>query len=263
METMPGVAFTFSNAFEHGWQLFRSRYGLLLGAVGILIGASIFGSMVVNGLQLAAKGSTNRAMQVSLMVLSISFNLGFTFLVNMPLSVGAVWMAVRLARGEAATIADVGAPFRRLLHVIAISLLVSFVTLVVVGVPAAATIGAAVALGFGTNWSAASIVVGVLGILGCIVLALYISARVVPSYLMVIDPEAGPHGPLGAIDSLSASWRLTRGHAGRIIGLMFVLGMILGATFMMCLLPGIFFGYPLVLACYAVAYVLLLRGGAQ
>ena len=94
------------------------------------------------------------------------------------------------------------------------------------------------------------IISGLLWILSLLVSIL----SVLWAYMLALDPRAEVASP---VDALRRGWDLAASARLSIIGLTIVLALICVASFMLCCLPSIFLGYPLLMAAAPGVYMLL------
>lgn len=254
-DPLEGVPFSFDQAFGLGWRAFTSRYGLLLGATAITIGVSFGVSVTLSVLDQIAMASGGMA-QIVLQIISLLVNLSVNLLVVGPLSAGCLWIAVRIVRGQGASLDALLHPFKRLVQLVLAGVIVSVLVVVSV-IPGLLILILAAMMGGpgGGGGLAAGIFVGMALVL---VPGIYVSTRLAPAYMMVIDPLAGPTGPMSPGEAIGASWTLTRGRVATLVGIAIVAGLIAAATVLACFLPYIFFGGPLYMAVLGAAYALLI-----
>ena len=259
-DPLQGIGFTFEQVFGLGWRTLQSNYLLLLGATAVTLGVSLAGSLSIAVIDAMALRSGGTA-AIALRVISALLNLGFNLLVNLPITLGSIWLVVPIVRGEPARFAELLAPYRRLLHLIATSLLMGVLLLASAFVGILVVVGGA-AWASGTRGSAGGVATLVLGVVLMLVPVVLLSARLAPAYLLVLDPRASPQGPLGPLQALAEAWRITRGRMWTVVGIGLVIGLIALFSVLACFLPWIFLGNPLSLAVYGAAYAVLLHTAA-
>jgi hypothetical protein len=91
---------------------------------------------------------------------------------------------------------------------------------------------------------------GLLWIIACVVSVLSMPW----AYMSALDPRAKVTSP---VDALRRGWDLAAPARLSIIGFTIVLGLILIATVILCCLPAVFLGYPLLMASVPAVYMLL------
>lgn len=199
-------------------------------------------------------------------VIANCFSLVWGFLVQLPLSIGAILIAVRLGRGESPGAQDILHGYRRLfaqlgalilqylatlpVYAVAAGLIVAGVALLVIPEKAAEVVPVVRA-------SAAAVgLVLILIALPIFVVGIWLTMRVTFCVLCVADPAMGGCGP---IESIRASWRATRGHALELIVLFLLMGVVVVVTVACCLIPLIIIGLPVVIALLAAAWLLLMQ----
>lgn len=259
--------YTFGKAFGLGWKFFTTRYGIVLGVTLFAILASLIPTLCTTPLNIAFAGTSQGGGpggdQVALQFLGGCFSSAWSFLVATPISIGAVWVIVRIARGHAdASFSDIWAPFKRYGWFLVMELLLGACLLGIFTIAglAGGIPGVLVGLvvGFYVESGVAGVVAGiVVGFAIFFPLVFYFSVRIMPAYILIIDDEARfPN----AIESLAMSWKVTSKHAWSLVGLMIVLSLITLASVTCCFFPFLFFGEPLGLAVMAAAYCLLVPG---
>ncbi len=238
-------------AIGGGWKVLSSNYGLLLGCVAVLVGLQLAANIAQAIFQGTIGGGGMGATTLS--ISGTGFSMVFGILVIFPLSIGLFLVGAEAARGRP-NFNNLWQPFRRIFSLIVAYLLV----LVLSAVVAIPLIVAAVLLigGAGTSnsGSAAMIVGGILAILLFLIPVMWITARLSPTFLLLVDPE---HRGLTIGGAIRHSWTITSGSAVRIILIGLLTGLIVAATFLACFLPGILLGYPLAAGIYGVAYCML------
>jgi hypothetical protein len=255
-DPLSGYQLAFSDAFSFGSLMLRKHYGLLLAATGITIGVTVVGAGV-GAMSQALAGSVGGKGALIVIIGAQIFNWLFSLLVSLPVSIGCVWMVVRMCRGEQSSIAAIGEPFRRLLPILALTILVS-VIMVLAAIPGAALfIAGGVMLFSSSRWAGGPLLLA--GIVAVLAPLFWLGVRLAPAYLLLLDPRASGQGPLGPIESLSESWRLTKGHAVTLIGIAVIISLIAAVTVMACILPWIFYGNPLYLGVIGATYAMLLH----
>ncbi|MBL4592108.1 MAG: hypothetical protein JKY96_09135 [Phycisphaerales bacterium] len=178
------------------------------------------------------------------------FNTLHTILVVTPLSVGPIYIAAKIFRGERADFGDLFVGFRRWGSVVLIGLIIQ-VALLVAMIPFGIAGGILFVSGGG------NIIIGLLVLLLFLVMLLgimYVGVRIYFATLLCADP-LGPQ--LSVTESISESWRITRTSALTLFGTAIVIGAIAGICLMFLILPGILYGLPLVYAAAGAVYVVL------
>lgn len=239
-----------SNALGVGWSALTRNYWLTLLVVIILLASQFLLNLLQSFGQhlLQSTGATGAG--VALMGTSFLASI----LVIFPLTIGALLFGVEAVRGRA-TLGTLARGFQRVFALLGAYLL-WFLGVIVLMVPFAGILvglGAAVGMGgFGGGGGSAALIIG-LALLAMVPM-LWLTARLFPTFLLIVDPD---RPRLGVFQAFSTSWALTSGHALTIILLGFVVGLLVIVTFLSCVLPGIFLGYPLLLTTYGAAYCLV------
>jgi len=241
-------------AMSLGWAAFTANYWNAVAVVGILIGAQFFVNMVQSFGQHLAKSAGAAGLGVALIGTSVLVST----LVFFPLTVGAFLFGVEAVRGRG-TLATLGRAFQRVFALVLAYLLWCLGTLllalplVVVGLVVGMVVGmSAFTTGFRGSPALVALIIGLVAAI--LVPMAWLAARLFPTFLLLVDPD---RPGLGVLQAFSTSWAITSGHALSIIGLAIVMGLLSIATFLACILPGIFLGYPLLITTYGAAYCLL------
>ena len=256
--------YNFNAAFSLGWQVFTQRYGIVLGVTLFAILASFIPNFCTIPVALivanqAAQGGGGSDVTV-LQLFSNCFAYAWGFFVTTPISIGAVWVIIRILRGHGdASFQDIWTPFKRygwmllgILLTYVCSIGIAIVAGIIGGIPGT-LIG--VLISYAAGDPAAGIILGSLvGGLIFLIIAYYLFVRISMMLVLIIDPEAGMPNP---VDALVSSWKRTAPCAWSLLGLAIVLTLISTASFFACFLPLLFFGYPLFIAVIAGAYNLL------
>jgi hypothetical protein len=203
---------------------------------------------------------------LALGVISNCFSLVWFFLVQLPVMMGAFLMAIRTGRGESPAFRDILHGYRRLPAQWGAAILQYLAALPLYVVGIGSMLLSVVAFLYPASMQGVSpglaAVSGALGILLAIVMVpalivgTWISIRVLFSVMAVIDPAMSGVGPIAAV---GVSWRVTRGHALGLLGLMIIVGVIAIVTALCCLVPLFVFGIPATFALLAAAWLLLMR----
>ena len=251
------LSFSFGNAFSVGWKGFTENYGLLLGVSFLILVANLIPTLITLPINLAAGGANN---SIAFIVMNQVFTYGWSVLVVLPLTLGGIWIGVKIARGDGAVFSDFWIAYRRLGWVVLGALLTYLLLLIIYiiaaicgGVP-----GLLIGLLIGSIGGNTELAIGgglVIGTPIAICVILYGMARIILMLLPIIDPKMGRMSPPDAM-----TWAFKRsgtGIAWSLVGLMIVTGLILGLSFATCILPYIFLGLPLMQAVMGAAYALI------
>lgn len=241
------MEFTVEKAFSRGWQVFKSNYGFLLGASCLFL--------LIHGVVGVIDDVIIDNSWASAAILAL-----FT----MPFSVGFGWVGVRCARVRGQVVEDrpgmsaLFAGFGRYLPIVGIGI-IGYVC----------TIGSLQGLGFITgnslsflgadgNWLMPNIGPGfAVALIVWFIFAVWISVRWMFPDVICIDPRQRDKGVMA---SLGGSWRATGPIFWPLLGLMVCLALIGLVSFILLVLPFIFFGMPLIMAIHGAAYTLIFDG---
>ncbi|MCW5777401.1 MAG: hypothetical protein KIS87_13275 [Phycisphaeraceae bacterium] len=230
--------YSFGAAFEAGWSIFKGYYGLLICATLAYLAYSLVSGMI---------GWTLEQ--------SIGFDpLGMLspFLLDMHVHVGMLMLVVGLVRGASGGFGDVFHGFRRYGQVLLITL-IYYVVIFLVSLPLLIVVVATVFTSQGSSPGAA------LGLILAVIVVLpacaFFATRLYPGIVLIADPRARH---LNLSECISLGWRMTGNMVWlSLIGLWIVLGVMVLISFLLLILPGIFFGMPLSIAVMGAAYSLL------
>ena len=251
------LPYSFSNSFVVGWKGFTEHYGLLLGVSFIVFVASILPTVVTLPLNIMSN-ATNNAM--SFMVLMQVANYAWSLLVVIPLTLGGIWVGIKIARGEDARFSDVWFPYQRIGWIILGALLLYVLMLIIYlcalicgGIPGV-IIG--FLIGLATTEAAAGVIIGAsVGLLITVPIILYGLSRVILMMVPIIDPKLGRMNPP---DAMQWALRNTKhGVAWSLVGLFFVVALMMSFSFLILVLPYLFFALPLSQAVWGAAYALI------
>ncbi len=239
------MLFSFSAAFEKGFNTFKTRYGTLLGAVVVFI-LVMLGAGIVQVIVNAAFGINNEydSMTIPDLLITIFFSNVFT--------PGIFLMAVQLHRGESPGMGTLFAGFSRYWPLVGIGVLLSLIF-------GAIAIGVAFFAGVGMLTSSADATTGwmfgggfaIAAFVG-LCLSWFFMTRLAFVSILCIDPQR----QLGVADSFATSWRMTGPIFWPLLGLIIVLSLILIVSIALLVLPVVFIGAPLFLAVLSAAYQL-------
>lgn len=267
----PGVVeledYSLERAFNTGWNVLRSNYGLLLGMTAVMVLMKLVGGCLESGLGALnppptpdPTGSTVGAISVGAGQRYTSWSgwasILFESMVFVPYLLGATLVVVRLLRGERVEFADSWAGFRSWGRVLLIQicwtlgfLAFALVFVVPFAVPAYLLQSRAAP---GESVSAVLVILGV-GAALALPCWIYLYIRLHFSMLAVIDPRCRRPSMAGAF---RISWQATRGlgTVGSLLVLLVLCGLILLAGALLCLLPLVFLSWPYVTAVSAAAY---------
>ncbi len=222
-----------------GHQVMSANYGVILGAT-LLFMVINFGIGLVAGVIDAIIVGPNAMIQPVATAGQI--------LVATPLAVGPGMIAAMRFRDGSGDINTLFIGFTRYGPVVLIALIsaaISWVLMFVVGVSS---------IGLMSSGTTIAYVLIAIIVIVALAIAIYIYVRFWFGYLVCVDPKGPRPGP---IESLATSWRMT---SGRVVPLMFigvVSGLILVLTFIALILPGVFYGMPLLFGITGVVYVVM------
>ncbi len=188
------------------WSIFQNNTGTCLWIVWVVFlmnfGLSILLNAVEVGLQFAMPGERLAILAINWAVIFVSL------VIQLWLGIGMNLGLLKVARGQPVSFDVLFSGGRYLLT----SILGWVVVVVLVGIALATPLflAGAVAAIF-REQSGIVLAVMISGIVGLVVLMLYLVARLWQFYFLVMDRDAG------AIESINLSWRMTRGHAWTII----------------------------------------------
>ena len=273
------MEYSFTNAWGASWGTLKATWLRLAGAgvIYLLANIPVYGVNAVQMIgQLIQKQNPDEA-KVAVATAAVSVLTGcFVFIyqifVLLPLAAGLIWVATRAVRSHRVVYGDLLRGFRRFPSVIGTVLLVGVVQFIpiMLGLSVLATI-VWFGIGFanfkdGIQWkdfddaSRAAIIVGLAWVIICAVICYWIAIRTTFSLFVVVDETLGRRGPLASIET---SWRMTKGRALSLLGLLICLSVACMATLLACCVPFIFVGMPLCLIVVATAYNMLLAKDVQ
>jgi len=273
------MEYSFTNVWGQGWNLWKKSWLMLMCGV-LIIAAAYIPAWLVMGVQniLGAAQLANKDSQALAVatggvgLLGGCFSFLYSIFVLLPLVYGLLWMGVRAARGQVPQLSDILRGYRRfptILGTIVLFYIVALIPLIL----AAAVLGAIAVFGIGIDQlkdgiqesdfdavSRLALALGGLWAVICYVVLVWISIRLYFSLVIAIDDSIPSRGPLACIET---SWRITRGKALSLFGLIFTIGLMFAVTILCCVLPSIVFGYPLGITMFGLAYDMLLRSDAK
>ena len=127
------LCYSFGNAFSVGWKGFTENYGLMLGVSFLILVANFIPTLITLPFNLAAGGANN---SMAFMVMNQVFSLGWSLLVSLPLTLGGIWIGVKIARGDKAVFSDLWIAYQRLGWVI-LGALLSYLLIIIIYIAAA------------------------------------------------------------------------------------------------------------------------------
>lgn len=231
--------FSIGGACDHGWQIFKRHYGILLGGSALVAVLSI----ALNGVEKMLNASAFPAGSL------VSLVAGF-FLMPV-LQTGLLFVAVRAARSEPIAFEHMFDGFRRYWPIVGVNALAGLIFAGAV-MPFAGVMGVAAALSGGR--ASVVVVLVLIGILAfAVLLALYV--RLSFASVICLDPAAGE----GVVGAIRRSWEITGPYWGPLTVLQIVLWLVLVGSLLLFCVGIILLGLPLVLAINGAAYAALLR----
>lgn len=224
-------AFSFEACFSHGWEVFRSNYGLLLG-VGI-VNLLILGTTYFLAMAFLAGGNP---------ILQWAIDIFFSPV----LAAGVVYMPVQMARGKTPEFGDMFAGFRLYWPVVGISFLIKVIGWLIMA-------PSMLALTMGMTPATGSTFFLLLG--GTAIIAAVVFARL--SFGTIVCLDEWTEQPK-ITECIAASWRMTG--EWRWVSLI-VLGLAMGLVYLVSLLvlvlPVLLIALPFSMAVWGCAYATL------
>lgn len=236
------VPLTSSNLISLAHRLYKARWGLIVGGFAIA---------VILGWIVGVVAAFADALIFGADAIFNPINLLSQIFFNTPLTVGSLYIAVRVFRNEPANLGDLWIGFSKWLPVVAVGVLVQVViwaALIPIGI-AFAAIGGTAGAGGGPALMAVTAVLGI----GLLIFAVWFSIRLYFATLLCADP-AGPN--LGIIESIATSWRITSGHAWALFAVAIVLGIVAAISMLLLIVPFFLYGGPVLVCAGAAAYAL-------
>lgn len=252
--------FSFANAFDQGWTVFKANYAFaLVGSLaggGVAFAAGMVGQMFSGILQamIGATGGRGGGPPVALglivALVTIVLSLSIAVFVQWPAYASLAYAAVGVIRGEPITGRNVLRGFHKYTRAI-LAMLWIFLLSIAMVIPLAILMGC---VGFGLASSKAGAAGGVVVILLVLVLiipVMYVLIRVYPGVALAMDDHV--HG-LSPLECIKTSWEITKASSIEYFALIFVLYLMNMVGFLLLCLPAIFFTGPLALAIMGAAY---------
>jgi hypothetical protein len=247
-------------ALSAGWRAFTTAWPLTLVGALVIVGGSIPSQILGAPLQFAELlAEVNPGLGVAAFVVGTLGTIAGTVLAQWPAQVGAAGAGLAAVRGRKDAFGVVLEGFRRFgtsifaMFLYALATIAAFIPGGVVLVAGALMIvaGQRSSPDGLAAISVLGIAVAALGGLVVLCCALYVSARLLPLSLRVVDPDL-PR--VGAVDAFAETWRMTRGHALAGVGVLLIGGAAVFAGVLMCCVGVLLFGMPLLLAFNAAYY---------
>jgi hypothetical protein len=239
------------------WEAFRRCWWLLVVATLALLVANVPGVVVGQVGQFVHNVLQNRGAGIPAYIVlwgavaAVSVVLGVAL--QWPIQVGATLAAIQGSRGRTGDFGAIIAPYRRLLPLALATILVTVLNFVAV-LPGLAIAGLSAVAVFGPS-PRLPLPLGIAGmIVGALVamfVALWLSARLLPTLPRVVDPLLPALGP---VDSIAAAWRATRGHALAGVGIQLLAGAVVFLSVFCCCVGVLLVGVPAYLALVAGFY---------
>jgi hypothetical protein len=244
----PEIPFAVGPIFNWSWVVFKDRMWpsiyIVWGAVAMNYGISFAVQAFQQFARVAIK-DTPLFMLLNFLIVAV------TVVIQVWLGIGMNMGLLKIARGEPVSFQVLFSGARYLVTTILAAIVVAAILFAVVIIPIA-MLGALVAALKGQ--SSAGALVFVLGCAALAVFVLYLIARLLQLYYIVIDRNAG------VLDSIGLSWQLTRGRAGHIV-VIYLLQIVLIIAGLLALCVGLVFTLPLSNLLLVVTYLAL--GEAQ
>jgi len=234
--------------FGDAHDVLKNNYGVILGAVAILILCALAVGALGGGVDAVLVGREAIVQPVSMLL---------NLFVLSPLYVGpGLLAAMRYRAGKNAADASgsletlfVGyTRYPTVLGITVIIALINWAMMITVGLLALAAAAAA--------GSGGAIAVGVLLGLPMYIIMIYVYIRLGYATLLAVDPLGVKPG---SIDAIKLSWHLTSGHAWMLFAIGLLLGLIILGTALLLFLPALFYGIPLAMCGGGVMYMIVAR----
>ena len=224
-------AFSLEACFLLGWAVLRSNYGLLLG-VGVV-------ALLIT---IAAYSLASAVLVAGNPVLQWIFDIFFAPV----LATGVAYMSVRMARGETPEFGDMTAGFRFYWPIVGIAFVLKIIGLLIV-VPSFLVLVSGFFLNFGIGF--------VLLFICTTLLSALILGRL--SFAMVIYMDDWTGQPT-IMECIAASWRMTGDWRWvSLLVLWIAVGLIYMVSFLLLVLPVLFFALPFSMAVWGCTYAML------
>ncbi|MBX9736215.1 MAG: hypothetical protein K2X32_04755 [Phycisphaerales bacterium] len=249
-----GVAlpeYSFQGALSIGFASFQKHYVTLLLTSLAYFGVMVIGNVIQYGLDYMAAP------------LGSLLNLVYSVLVTAPFMVGALFVGVRAARGQSASVEDLRVVLPRFWSLVGYVLLLYLISIVVMlpiaivgGLVVFAAAGAAGG-GGGGGGAALTGVFGLVLLIGIVaMLAMtFVSLRLYAGMFRLVDPALPA---IGVFDALKYSWNLTAGLVWlSLLGLSLTVGILTILSFCLLVVGVFFLGLPLFISVIGAAYAML------
>ena len=273
----PGAAralppFSFGNAFELAFDVFRRSWVMLLFCALLLFAGQMVVQLAALPLQILTGGfqveidgaghlqpveSSLDPSQLPLVFAALVLVLVVSVLLGIPLGAAQSWIGVRAVRGKL-DIADVVQPFRRYFAVLGAGLLV-MLTAVLLALPGGVgfVMGVAIASAAGAgDQQALGVVLALGGLLLVVLPSIYVQTRLLFALTVACDPEQGDCGP---VESLKRSWAMTKGRFWVTLAYLICLVMLVVASLLLLCIGILVVGMPLYSAGLGAFYELARR----
>ena len=273
------MGYSFTNAWGASWETYRANWLKLTGlsVIYLLAIMPMWGAQMVQVIANVLQKEKPESAEMAAALGSLGGILGcvallYAIFVVIPLCVGVFWVVIRAVRTKEVEFSDILQGFRRFPRVLGIYLLVVIAQFVPMILGFAVLI-AIVVFGVGTerfkdgvqwtdfdDYSRLALVGGLGWLLACVIVSWWIQLRTVFSLAVVCDSKLGAPG---IIERVETSWRMTRGNALSLLGLIITVSVVMWASVCCCVLPVVFFGAPLTVVILATAYDQLLAQDGQ
>jgi uncharacterized membrane protein len=239
------IPFSIDSILNASWSIFRDNLGTCLWVVWSVMLVNFGLAFALNalqaGLQAAMPGD-----QMSIQFIYWTFYF-VSLILQAWLGIGMNLLLIKIVRGEQVSFDQLFSGGRYLLKVIlaGIVMFVMFFGAVLVPVFFASVGFAAL-----RNQPVAGILILVVCIVLLVFLMIYVGARLLQFYFLIIDRDAG------VIESIQLAWQITRGKAGTII-LVYLMQFVLAVLGILALCVGLVFTIPLSNLLLVVTYLAL------
>ena len=231
--------FTIQSLFQESWQLFKARYGLLLGAAAIVAGIEFAFGFVYGFMTLLVPfGET----PTGIYGLGDIFSFLHSFLLRPVLQFGVLYVAVQAYRKQDVEVSSVFAGFSQYGRIVAVTLLLA---LVGSGAFALLALISVIPIFLIPSTELGLLTAGIFFVPGLFVLSIFLT-RLAYAVFICFDTKCS------ALDSLGESWRRTKDVYWHLIGANVLIGLMALGSILALLLPFFFFWVPFATAFYGV-----------